>query len=57
MNPLETDEQGQYLCHWCKCPVPYSVLGIRTIVENGRVIRIGTCGEHFYNEPPVEVAK
>ena len=30
---------------------------VRTIVENGRVIRIGTCGEHFYNEPPVEVAK
>lgn len=57
MNPLETDEQGQYLCHWCKCQVPYTVLGIRTIVENGRVIRIGTCGEHFYNEPPVGAAQ
>lgn len=51
MNPLETDEQGRHLCHWCKEPVPYAALGIRVIIENGRAIRIGTCSEHSDTEP------
>lgn len=51
MNPLETDDQGRHLCHWCKQPVPYAVLGIRVINENGRIIRIGTCYEHAHTEP------
>lgn len=51
MNPLETDDQGRHLCHWCKQPVPYAVLGIRVINDNGRIIRIGTCYEHAHTEP------
>lgn len=53
VNALEVDEQGRYLCHWCKCPVSYASMGIKVIIENGRVIRIGTCGEHFSNTSPV----
>lgn len=51
MNPLETDDQGRYLCHWCKQPVPYAALGIRVIWQIDKFIRIGTCYEHSETEP------
>jgi len=50
MNPLETNEQGEHLCHWCKRPVAYAALGIRVIVQDGRAVRIGTCYDHRYTE-------
>ena len=51
MNPIETNDQGEYLCHWCKQPVPYAALGIRVILVNGQALRIGTCSAHWDTEP------
>jgi hypothetical protein len=51
MNPIETNDQGEYLCHWCKQPVPDSALGIRVVLVNGQALRIGTCSAHWDTQP------
>lgn len=46
VNELETNKDGNVICHYCKTPVTRQSMGIRTIIEDGRVIRIATCRSH-----------